>query len=69
MEDDEKITAQELIELLKTDPHSAFDKMGVPPMTPEQIEESKTKYAGLTWEQMRGQRARELRGEEPETKG
>ncbi len=64
-----KSYTQEIIELLKTDPVAAFDKMGVLPKTPEQIEEAKAKYAGLTWEQMRDLRAKELRGEGPEIKG
>jgi len=44
---------QELIDLLKTDPQAAFDKMGVPRLTPEQEAAVNREYAGLSYEEIR----------------
>lgn len=53
MADGEKSTIPELIELLKTDPMAALDKMGVPRLTPEQEAKAKREYAGLRFEEVR----------------
>lgn len=57
---DKSKNVQELIELLKTDPQAAFEKMGIPPISPERLAELKTEYAGLTWEEIRDRHAAKI---------